>query len=278
MKISVVVKMSFLLLLHLLLHLCVSAKQSGLEETVKDDLEKTMYKSEKLNKVNEEELMQRMGISWKKEKAHLENKLETKNVEVEDVQKQLKEMKVQFTAIESRMEEMMLNTQKKNQNQEMASLKKQVTEMESKLENVASIKSELRAELEKELDKVEQGLRDLPFEMVCAYKYEWFNAVGVISYDRITVEFNNSNRPGGADGTMNIETGVFTTVTSGYYIITFSAHVKVFPGQDHTQLWLYHNGVQVEESQFATWMHVGSGDDFIIDQGSRTVVNIVFNS
>ena len=98
---SVSVEMSFLLLLHLLLHLCVSAKQSRLEEMVKDDLEETVYKSGKLNndQDKDDELMQRverMEISWKAEKAHLENKLEAKNVEVENLQRQLEEMKVQF--------------------------------------------------------------------------------------------------------------------------------------------------------------------------------------
>merc|ERR1712192_156290 len=113
----------------------------------------------------------------------------------------------------------MLSTQKKNQNQD-----------------VASLKSEVRAEVKKEVDKVlpdavEQGLRDLPYEMVCAYKYKW-DTLGVVTYDNITsylLEFNNSNCPGGADGTMNIETGVFNSVTSGYYIITYSATVEVRP-------------------------------------------------
>ena len=108
---SVSVEMSFLLLLHLLLHLCVvSAKQSRLKEMVKGDLEETVYKSGKLNndQDKDDKLMQRverMEISWKAEKAHLENKLETKNMEVENLQQQLKEMKVQFAEIESRVEE-----------------------------------------------------------------------------------------------------------------------------------------------------------------------------
>merc|ERR1711934_15268 len=170
-----------------------------------------------------EELMQRverMDISWKTEKADLEKKLETKNVEVENLQQQLKEMKLQFAEIESRVEEVMLRSQK---NQE-----------------VASLKSEVRAEVKKEVDKVlptavEQGLRDLPFEMVCAYKDNW-GKVGVVNYDRITVEFNNSDLPGGGDGSMNIETGVFTTVTSGYYIITFSVYVGLNFGET-TDMW-----------------------------------------
>ena len=158
----------FLLVLYLLLHLgiCVSAKQSRLEETIKDDLKKAIFKNEKLNKVTEkeEELMQRMertDISWKMEKEHLENELETKNVEVENLQQQLKEMKVQFAEIESRVED------------------------------IATFKSEMRAEVRKELDKVlptvvEQGLRDLTFEMVCAFKNDWLN-LGVVTYDKITV-------------------------------------------------------------------------------------------
>ena len=64
------------------------------------------------------------------------------------------------------------------------------------------IKMQCKAEVKKELDKVlptavEQGLRDLPFEMVCAYKFHWTAANSIITYDRITVEFNNSDLPGG---------------------------------------------------------------------------------
>ena len=74
--------MSLLLLLLLVLPLsnCESSKGA-----VKDDLEETMYKSEKLN-----------GIEDKVEE--LEKKLETKNAEVENLQEQLKEVKVQLVS------------------------------------------------------------------------------------------------------------------------------------------------------------------------------------
>jgi len=257
---SVNVEMFLLPFLLLVLPLSspVSSKPSGPKENVKD--EETMYKSENLDYIVEE----------------LEKKLETKNVNVENHQKQLKEMEVQF---ESKVEE------------EVVSLKSEMTELQNQLKEVKaekknqnqetakSLKSEvenqLKAEVKKELDKVlpaavEQGLRDMPFEMVCAYKYNW-DTLGVVNYDQISEEFNNSNRPGGADGLMNIETGVFTALTSGYYIITFSAHVQVHAGES-TVMWLHHNGVQVEESQFVTSMKAGSGDNYIIDQGSRTVI------
>ena len=152
-------------------------------------------------------------------------------------------------------------------------------------EEIAGLKSELRmqiadfqnqcqAEVKSEVEKVlptavEKGLRDLPFEMVCAYRAGWAAANSIVTYDRISFEFNNSDRPGGlyvqiyshsindynivtgADGTMNIETGVFTTVTSGFYIVTYSASVGVYAGES-TNMYLHHNGVQLEESRFYT--------------------------
>ena len=75
---------------------------------------------------------------------------------------------------------------------------------------------------------------------------------------------------------MNIETGVFTTVTSGYYIVTFSAYVGLNFGEV-TDMWLSHNGVTVEESYLHAKMGVGSGDDFIYNHASRTVVSISDN-
>merc|ERR1712154_53102 len=260
---SVNVEMPLLILLLLVLPLSnrVSSEESKLEEE--------KYKSENLNGIDKkvDELMQRMermDISWKLENAGLEEKLEIKNAEVENIQKRMKEGEPQF---ERRVEELMRRTQKKNQNQEIKSLKKQVTEIETKVEEFASLKSEIRADVKNEVDK---GLRDLPFEMVCAYK-ERPGTSGVINYDRITMEFNNSNRPGGADGTMNIERGVFTTVTSGYYIVTYSASVDVY-ADDWTDTYLHHNGVKVQESHFGTYSNVGSGNDMRRDQGSRTVI------
>ena len=143
-----------------------------------------------------------------------------------------------------------------------------------KVEDVASLKSEMRADVKEEVDK---GLRDLPFEMVCAFKDHWYDANSVVSYNRTTAEFNNSDRPGGADGTINIETGVFTTITSGYYIITFSGSVALVGAGESTVMYLHHNGAPVEESRCVTAM--GGSVDRIQDQVSRTVVSrlLVFN-
>ena len=118
--------MSFLLLLLLVLPL---SEQSGLEDAFKEDPEETIYKSGEGIEYKLEQLMQRM-----ERMDDLEKKLETKNVEVENLQQQLKEMKVQFADIERRVEEVMLSTQKKNQNHEVARLKSEMRE-EVKKEN-----------------------------------------------------------------------------------------------------------------------------------------------
>ena len=231
-----------------LLYNCVSSKQSRLEEDVRGNLGEMIFMAEKLNGLDKkvEQLLQKME--------RMENKIGAKNLEADNLQKQIKEL------------------QKKNKKQEL-----------THSEMIMQCKAEVKKEVEKVLSPAieeglrdfgfERGLRDLPFEMVCAYKHEW-DEVGVVSYDRITMEFNNSDRPGGADGTMNIETGVFTTVTSGYYIVTFSAYVQVNAAAgEFTRMYLRHNGVEVEESRFFTRMHFGnSADDYIIDQASRTVV------
>merc|ERR1712037_878783 len=241
---SVNVEMPLLLLLLLVLPLSnrVSSRPSGLKENMKEE------KSEKLNDIDkkDEKLIQRM-----ERMDILEKKLETKNVEVENLQKLVKEGEV-------------LNTLK-----EVASLKSELTMQ------IADLQNQCKAEVKKEVDKVlptavEQGLRDLPFEMVCAYQHLWTASNSVIKYDRITAEFNNSDRPGGGDGRMNIETGVFTTVTSGYYIVTYGGRVAVHAGE-YTDMWLYHNWAQMEESQFRSYQHL-SGDNYIQDQGSRTVI------
>ena len=230
--------MSLLLLLLLVLPLsnCKSSK-----ETVKDDLEETMYKNENMDRIQDKI-------------EELEKKLETKNAEVENLQKRLTEMEVQFgrknkqvAEIERKMDEVILNTQ--------------------------SNQMECKAEVKKEVDKVlptavEQGLRDLPYEMVCAYRSSLFEANSIVTYDQITVEASNSNQPGGS---MNIETGVFTAVTSGYYIITYSGFVLVLGGE-WTVMYLFHNGAQVLESRSETFNIEESGDA-IRDQGSRTVVS-----
>merc|ERR1719184_131830 len=71
---------------------------------------------------------------------------------------------------------------------------------------------------------------------------------------------------------MNIETGIFTAITSGYYTITFSARADVHP-DEYSFMYLYHNGAKVNESMWETYLGGGdTGVTYMADQGSRTVI------
>ena len=92
--------MLLLLFGFLLLHFssCEAVKQSGLEDAVKNDPQEMMVKSENGIGDKVEELLKRVE---RMEEAHTDEKLEAKNLEVENLQRQLEEMKVQFENLKS---------------------------------------------------------------------------------------------------------------------------------------------------------------------------------
>jgi len=152
--------------------------------------------------------------------------------------------------------------------QKLANLQDQVKELETKLEEGNRVQCE--TEVEKKLDEafptaLQQEWRGSPYEMVCAYKQYWHVMDPIVTYDYITSEYN--------EGVMNIETGTFTAVTSGYYMITFSATAGVEPGE-YCNIWLYHNNYPVTESKWVT-QSSSANEGVLWDQGSRTVVRYV---
>ena len=92
-----------------------------------------------------------------------------------------------------------------------------------------------------------------------------------ITYDSFVSKNGN-----GLDN-LDLESGVFTSSTEGYYTITFSYSVGVGP-TELVYIYLYHNGNQVKESMWQVdlaSMATNTGGQFWI-QGSRTVVSIAF--
>ena len=150
--------------------------------------------------------------------------------------------------------------------QKLANLQEQVSDLETKLEE-GNRMQKCETKVETKLDEVlpmavQEGRKASPNEMVCAYKQYWHVMDPIVTYDFITSEFNA--------GVLNIETGTFTAVTSGYYMITFSATAGVEPGE-YCNIWLYHSDYPVGESKWVT--QSSSGNSGVLwDQGSRTVV------
>ena len=88
---------------------------------------------------------------------------------------------------------------------------------------------------------------------------------------------NNAYHSAGGDGSMDIKTGVFTALTSGFYIITYSASARVRPGES-TDMNIHRNGESVEESRWLTMMASDGAASYIDDQGSRTVVGSIIQN
>ena len=133
--------------------------------------------------------MERMEKGWKLEKSHLESRLENKNQQVEKLESVVETMK----------------TLCENKNEEVANLKKRMESMEEMVENRMGARV---ATLEKHVNDTktgrQDGLRELPYLMVCAFQNDWRSPNSVVPYDRITTEYNNADQPGGEDITMII--------------------------------------------------------------------------
>ena len=71
---------------------------------------------------------------------------------------------------------------------------------------------------------------------------------------------------------MDITTGVFTAITSGHYIITYSASADLVPGKS-IYISIYHNGNPVREGSWWSFLGAEGGISHMVDQGSRTVVS-----
>ena len=132
-----------------------------------------------------------------------------------------------------------------------------------------------KAEMSTKLKEVGQkSLRDLPYAMSCAYRHgPWTTPSATITYERLSADYNNSDRPGGGDGMLDISTGVYTALTAGHYTVTFSGMAKVDPGEK-VEFQLMHNG---KGGNGYGWWESASGSNnggVIDDQGSWTLVSL----
>ena len=182
-----------------------------------------------------------------------------------------------------RMEERMEDMEKK--------MRKKEEEMEAKLvavkENAAELRKEMEAKLEekeavlrKELASKEEmgraltkGLRDLPYLTFCAYQDSWTSDDSTITYDSFLTNFNNGDRPGGADGQLDLGTGVFTCLSAGIYSITFSGFAALDPAEA-VRVFIYLNGVHVLESYWVAYTTYDTIGNRLSVPGSRSLVSV----
>ena len=71
------------------------------------------------------------------------------------------------------------------------------------------------------------SLRDLPIVFISAWQSKILTSPQTVTFESFLVNFNNHDRPGGGDGLLDLDSGIFTCITPGYYAVSFSAHAVV---------------------------------------------------
>ena len=154
----------------------------------------------------------------------------------------------------------------------MERMEKEMEEQVNRLEKENAEQSTKLAKLEAKVTK-EAG-----YLMTCAQRNSWpTRRNDTITFDYLTANFNNADSAGGADGQLDIVTGVFTTLTAGVYEVTFSGVTVLQPGggtesSSDQYFYLMHN--EESEGDEAEWWSRADpgnlGDTY--DMGSRTVI------
>ena len=169
----------------------------------------------------------------------------------------------------------------------MDGMRQQLEQLEQKNNDLTFEMEEQVRKLEKEnaeksakLDMLEERVaKEAGYLMTCAQRSSWpTKRNATITFDNLTANFNNADSTGGADGQLDIVTGVFTTLTAGIYEVTFSGVSVLQPGyidQDETNdqyFYLMHNGASEGDSA-EWWSRADPGNlGDIYDMGSRTVI------
>merc|ERR1711936_606521 len=92
------------------------------------------------------------------------------------------------------------------------------------------------------------SLRDLPIILISAYRGNAIISPQTVTFDSFLANYNNGDSPGGGDGKLDLDSGVFTCLTPGYYTVSYSAYGLIGPDYGDIDMFLYKNGIQIPES------------------------------
>ena len=194
---------------------------------------------------------------WETLVEKLESRLRKLETRVDDEERKLeakdKEMEMRLEELEDKIKEELEVKIKEGEKREveleasMSKLKKEVEE---------SLRKEIVANLANNtLEK--PSLRDLPIVLISAWRAEELKSPQTVTFDSFLTNFNNADRPGGGSGVLDLDSGIFTCFTPGYYTVSFSAYARSGPSYTYQDMFLYKNGLQLPES----YWHWGQNDD-----------------
>ena len=185
---------------------------------------------------------------------------------VEKLQFRLRNMELRLEETEMRMKSEK-ETQAKEKKEMEARLESKDEEMETRLE-------ELGDKMKADRALAKPSLRDLPIVIISAWQPNTLRSPQTVTFESFLANYNNGERPGGGDGVLDLDSGIFTCMTPGYYTVSFSAQGWVGPSfHYHQLLYLYKNGVELPESSWVFWKNEGALNTNIGGTSSRNVVS-----
>ena len=90
--------------------------------------------------------------------------------------------------------------------------------------------------------------RDLPIVIISAWRAAHIESPQTVTFESFLANFDNADRPGGGSGELDLDSGIFTCFTSGYYTVSFSAGAGSVG--ETVFLYLHKNGEVLPESEW----------------------------
>ena len=227
----------------------LESRLKDLEIEIQDDKEKQKLRL----KENEKRIKWEKG-KHAKEKKELEDRLEAKDKEVE-----------------TRLQELADKTREEKDELERK-LKASISELRMDVKE-ESFKKESASNFSNSIALTKPSLRDLPIVIISAWQPDAIRSPRTVTFESFLANYNNGNRPGGGSGELDLDSGIFTCITPGYYTVSFSAYTDLVFAP-YNCLYLYKNGVELPESR---WF-VGTNDPVYFGvTGSRILVSNLLN-
>merc|ERR1712179_578635 len=173
--------------------------------------------------------MQVKNLEMEAKNQEMEAKNQEMAVKIQEMEVKNQEMEVKNQEIEAKTEEL---------TKENTSLRTRVEELTKQEEAVTSQLSAVQSSLSTAVSP-----RDLPIIYTCGFQDYWTQSDSTITYDTLTTDFNNADRPGGGDGKLDIVSGQYTAGEggAGYCTVSVGMYCGLDPGRS-VDMRLYRNG------------------------------------
>merc|ERR1712233_139217 len=167
----------------------------------------------------------------------------------EEEDKEKKELKAKLQEIETRLEELEANKKEWEKEEKEKGLDASTSKQNiENLEESSRKESALNFPISNITALTNPSLRDLPIVIISASRMSAIGSPQTVTFDSFLANFNNADHPGGGSGDLELDSGVFTCLTPGYYTVSFSVFGFHGPNYHGIVLYLYKNGTKVLES------------------------------